>query len=141
MTRIYTGGFLHASKSGMRKPFGAIVPPRVARLVTQQHDLDYLTLDYLAEVSLSIMAAQREKDPEMGYARDFVDCVRSLIPLWKKGGKFKVVTNAGGLNPKGCAAACEKVLQEAGCSIKIGIVSGDDVLDQFKNSQTLSLLI
>jgi hypothetical protein len=50
------------------------------RLVRQQPDLDFLTLDYLTEVSMSIMAIQREKDPRFGYARDFVDVVKSLVP-------------------------------------------------------------
>src|SRR3984957_20954312 len=86
-------------------------PSAPARLVQQQPDLDYLTLDYLAEVSMSIMAIQREKDPSAGYARDFLDVVRSLIPFWKNGSKTKIVTNAGGLNPHGCAQACLKVLE------------------------------
>ncbi|MDZ4860585.1 MAG: acyclic terpene utilization AtuA family protein, partial [Candidatus Hydrogenedentes bacterium] len=98
-------------------------------LLEQQPDLDYLTLDYLAEVSLSIMAGQRAKDPSAGYARDFVEVVRSLAPLLKAGSKCKLVANAGGLNPQGCAAACSEVLREAGCTgMRIGIVYGDDVL-------------
>ncbi len=104
-------------------------------LARQVPTLDYLTLDYLAEVSLSIMAIQREKDPTLGYARDFVDVVKSLIPLWQNGSKLKVVCNAGGLNPKGCAEACARALKEAGLAgIKIGVVFGDDVLPQIKSS-------
>ena len=100
-----------------------------ARLVSQQPDLDYLTLDYLAEVSMSILASQRERDPTAGYARDFVDVVRSLIPFWQKGSKVRVISNAGGLNPHGCAKACAEVLRQAGIhSMKIGVVTGDDVL-------------
>ena len=100
-----------------------------ARLVSQQPDLDYLTLDYLAEVSLSILAIQREKDPSLGYARDFVEVVKSLVPHWKKGVKMRIVTNAGGLNPEGCARACRDALQKAGCGhLKIWVVDGDDVL-------------
>jgi hypothetical protein len=98
-----------------------------ARLVSQQPDLDYLTLDYLAEVSMSIMAIQREKNPELGYASDFIDVVRSLIPLWKQGAKVKIVTNAGGLNPLGCAKACAEILRDR-LPMKIGVVSGDDIL-------------
>ena len=104
-----------------------------ATLLAQQPDLDYLTLDYLAEVSLSIMAVQQQKDPAAGYARDFVEVVKSLAPFWRAGSKCKVVTNAGGLNPEGCAKACAAVLREAGCShLKIGVVSGDDVLALLK---------
>ncbi len=100
-----------------------------ARLVSQQPDLDYLTLDYLAEVSMSILASQRERDPAAGYARDFVEVVRSLIPFWQKGSKVRVISNAGGLNPHGCGKACAEVLRQAGInSMKIGVVTGDDVL-------------
>jgi hypothetical protein len=98
------------------------------RLLEQAPDLDYLTLDYLAEVSMSIMAVQRQKDQALGYARDFVEVVRDLVPHWKAGSRVKVVTNAGGLNPAGCAQACAKVLADAGLSLRIGVVSGDDVL-------------
>jgi len=108
-----------------------------ARLVSQQPDLDYLTLDYLAEVSMSILASQRERDPTAGYARDFVEVVRSLIPLWQKGSKVRVISNAGGLNPHGCAKACAEVLHEAGIrSMKIGVVTGDDVLPLLKAAGT-----
>lgn len=100
-----------------------------ARLVSQQPDLDYLTLDYLAEVSMSILALQKERDPTAGYARDFVDVIRSLTPFWRKGAKVRVITNAGGLNPQGCAQACSEVLRQAGVRpMKIGVVTGDDVL-------------
>ncbi len=98
-------------------------------LCDQQPDLDYLTLDYLAEVSLSIMAIQRKEDPTLGYARDFLKVVQSLAPLWKAGRGPKLITNAGGLNPEGCARACATALRAAGCTgIKIGVVAGDNVL-------------
>lgn len=103
-----------------------------ADLLEQEPGLDYLTLDYLAEVSLSIMAAQRDKDPSAGYARDFVDVIKSLIPHWKKGAKVKVITNAGGLDPRGCALACAEVLSRASCQLKIAVVAGDDVLQVIK---------
>lgn len=106
-----------------------------ARLIQQQPDLDYLTLDYLAEVSLSIMAIQREKNPNAGYALDFLDVVRSLIPSWQQGSTLKIVTNAGGLNPLGCAQASLELLQK-NCSrpMRIAVVSGDDVYSIFKFS-------
>ena len=99
-----------------------------ARLLRQQPDLDYLTLDYLAEVSLSILALQRSRDAEAGYARDFLEVLTQLIPLWRAGHPARVVCNAGGLNPSGCAAACAALLSEAGIHKRIGVVSGDDVL-------------
>lgn len=104
-----------------------------ARLVGQCPELDYLTLDYLAEVSLSIMALQRDRDPLAGYARDFVQVIRTLAPHWKQGRRTKVVCNAGGLNPRGCAQACVAALREAGLShMKVGMVSGDDVLTRLR---------
>lgn len=115
------------------------------RLVQQCPTLDYLTLDYLAELSLSIMAIQREHDPTAGYARDFVGVVQSLAPLWRQGRTFKLVANAGGLNPLGCAQACLEVLQAAGChGLRIGVITGDDILplmqddsaSQYENLET-----
>jgi hypothetical protein len=98
--------------------------------LAQQPNLDYLTLDYLAEVSLSIMAAQQQRDPSLGYAKEFVDVVRSLVPAWREGSRCRVVTNAGGLNPMGCAEACAAALRELDCTgKKIGIVYGDNVLE------------
>lgn len=105
-----------------------------AALVAQQPDLDYLTLDYLSEVSMSIMAAQRAKDPQTGYAHDFIDTIKSLIPYWKQGSKVKVIANAGGLNPRGCALACAEALRHAGCQRSVAVVSGDDILDKLKAS-------
>ncbi|GMU94012.1 MAG: hypothetical protein AMXMBFR4_30700 [Candidatus Hydrogenedentota bacterium] len=105
-----------------------------ATLLAQQPDLDYLTLDYLAEVSMSIMAAQRAKDPNLGYARDFVDVVKSLAPAWQAGSKCKLISNAGGLNPRGCAEACASALRAARCTgLRIGVVTGDDVLSILKS--------
>jgi len=102
-----------------------------ANLIDQAPDIDYLTLDYLSEVSMSIMAIQQEKDPKAGYARDFVDVIRSLVPYWKKGLPFKVITNAGGLNPEGCAEACLEAL--GNLEKKIGVVTGDNILEQMKS--------
>jgi len=127
-------------KIGNAQGFWGDSPGAPAKLAAQQPDLDYLTLDYLSEVSLSIMAIQQEKDPELGYARDFLDVISSLIPLWKKGSKVKVVSNAGGLNPLGCAKACEKILRKSECSLfKIGVVTGDNVLDLLKADADNSL--
>ena len=83
--------------------------PSAARdLLEQEPGLDFLTMDYLAEVSMSILAAQREKDPRLGYARDFVEVVVSLADYWASGGRCRLIVNAGGLNPAGCAAACRR---------------------------------
>ncbi len=99
-------------------------------MLSQALDLDYLTMDYLAEVSMSILAMQRQRDAKLGYPQDFVDVVRSLAPYWANAGKCRLIANAGGLNPLACARACATALEETGCrSMKIGVVSGDDVLE------------
>jgi hypothetical protein len=113
--------------------FWGDAPDAPLRLATQAPDLDVLTLDYLAEVSMSILARQRARHPELGYPRDFLDVIRSLAPLWSGGRRLKLVTNAGGLNPRGCASAVAAILREAGCKLRIAIVSGDDVLAQLCN--------
>ncbi len=107
-----------------------------ASLLQQQPDLDYLTLDYLAEVSLSIMAIQKEMNPNEGYAKDFIETLRSLIPFWLEGYRFKIITNAGGLNPLACANECRKLLNAKGCNhLKIGVVDGDDVFHHLQKDE------
>jgi hypothetical protein len=113
--------------------FWGDAPDAPLRLATQAPDLDVLTLDYLAEVSMSILARQRERHSELGYPRDFLDVIRSLAPLWATGRRLKLVTNAGGLNPRGCASAAAAILREAGCKLRIAIVSGDNVLAHLRN--------
>jgi len=117
---------------GNASAFWGDSPDAPARLLQQRADLDFLTLDYLAEVSLSIMAIQKEKNAQAGFAADFVQVIESLVPLWLAGCKTKVVTNAGGLNPLGCATACREVIRAAGLRVRIGVLTGDDVLDQVK---------
>ena len=110
-------------------------PDAPARLATQSSNLDYLTLDYLAEVSMSILAKQRQRNPNLGYARDFLDVVRSLIPIWQSGRKLKLIANAGGLNPRACAQAAAAILKDAGLTgMKLGIVTGDDVLQLLQST-------
>lgn len=100
-----------------------------AELLTQVPELDYLTMDYLAEVSMSILAQQRSKHPQLGYPLDFIQVVGSLANYWASGGQCRLIANAGGLNPLGCANACKQMLESRGCrALKIGVVSGDDVL-------------
>lgn len=91
--------------------------------------LDYLTLDYLAEITMSILQKLRARDPRAGYAHDFVGLVkRGARDLVER--RVKVVTNAGGINPQACAQAVAAVLQAAGYGghVKIGMVTGDDIL-------------
>ena len=91
--------------------------------------LDYLTLEYLAELTMSILAVQKAKDPTAGYASDFLDVLGRLVPILKQQPGLKIVTNAGGMNPHGCAAKAREILSKAGLADrKIGIVSGDDLM-------------
>ncbi len=121
---------MKAVRVGNAQAFWGDRSDAATEMLSRDPDLDYLTLDYLAEVSMSILAMQRESDPEAGFARDFVDVVRSLVPYWSSGGRCRLIANAGGLNPRGCAEACRAVLTEAGCrSLRIGVVTGDDVLE------------
>ncbi|PJD96702.1 MAG: hypothetical protein CK425_05000 [Parachlamydia sp.] len=111
-----------------------------ATLLKQMPEIDYLTFDYLAEVSLSIMAIQRAQDPSLGYARDFLEVITSLIPFWKSGSRAKVIANAGGLNPQGCAQECKKILNKMGCGdLKVYTVTGDDVLPHLLSNPSLKL--
>jgi hypothetical protein len=112
-----------------------------ARLLNACPDLDYINFDYLAEVSMSIMAFQKQRDPNLGYAGDFAAVVASLIPYWKKGGKCKLVTNGGGLNPKGLGRLCKKILAHEKIPLKIAVIEGDDVIQHLlKNPSAYSNL-
>jgi len=99
--------------------------------LAERGQLDYLTLEYLAELTLSIMAHQRQRNPAAGYATDFIDTLRRIAPLMREQPKLKIVTNAGGMNPGSCAAAARKVLDDAGLTdAQIAVVSGDDLLER-----------
>ena len=91
--------------------------------------IDYLMLDYLAEVTMSIMQKQRARDPRAGYARDFVPLMRQILPACVER-NIRVTANAGGVNVEGCAEAVREVARELGLSGKfsIGIVTGDDIM-------------
>ena len=93
--------------------------------------IDYLTLDYLAEVTMSIMQKQRARDPRLGYARDFVSLIEEILPdLLER--KIKVVANAGGVNPNACRDAVIEVARERGFGGKtrIAVVAGDDIMSR-----------
>jgi hypothetical protein len=97
--------------------------------------IDYLMLDYLAEVTMSIMQKQRARDPSMGYARDFIPLMKQILPACVER-NIRVTANAGGVNVEGCAEAVRGVARELGLSgkFRIGLVTGDDImsrLDEF----------
>ena len=93
-------------------------------LLARDGKIDYLTLEYLAELTLAILSHIRVKDPNAGYINDFPDLLERLHPILDDQPHLKIVTNAGGLNPVACAKRCATLL---GNKI-IGVVSGDDVL-------------
>src|SRR6185437_15942917 len=89
--------------------------------------LDYLTLDYLSEVTMSILQKQRARDPKAGYARDFVDMIARVLPDLKDR-RIRVIANAGGINPKGCCDAVLEVAKRQNLPLRVAMVAGDDIL-------------
>jgi hypothetical protein len=91
--------------------------------------VDYVMLDYLAEVTMSIMQKQRARDPSAGYARDFVPLMKEILPACVQR-DIRVMANAGGVNVQGCAEAVRAVVHEVGLRgrVRIGSVTGDDIL-------------
>ena len=81
--------------------------------------IDYLMLDYLAEVTMSILQKQKERDPSLGYARDFVGAVESVLPAVVDRG-VKVIANAGGVNPPSCAAAVKAAAEKGALAASCG---------------------
>jgi len=98
-------------------------------------NVDYLVSDYLAEVTMSIMAAQKLRNPQAGYAVDFVSVVMAPLAREIAEKRIKVVTNAGGVNPLACRDAVLKACEAAGVTLKVAVVLGDDILprvDEFR---------
>lgn len=94
--------------------------------------LDYIVYDYLAEITMSIMARARAADPDKGYALDFVSNVlkTNLSEIAKQG--VKILSNAGGVNPVACGQAIEKLVAELGLDLKVAVITGDDVVEDLK---------
>jgi hypothetical protein len=98
-------------------------------LLAEHGKLDYLTLEYLAELTMSILAVQKQKNPEAGWATDFIDALERLGPVLRAQPALKIVTNAGGMNPAACARRARAVLQQAGLANRIvATVEGDDLM-------------
>jgi hypothetical protein len=103
-----------------------------AAQLVHKGNIDYLVFDYLAEITMSILAAKRMKDPNDGYATDFVEHVMAplLGEIQRRG--IKVVANAGGVNPLACKKALEEAAAKAGVAVTVGVVLGDDLLPRKK---------
>jgi acyclic terpene utilization AtuA family protein len=93
--------------------------------------IDYLMMDYLAEVTMSILQKQKARDPMLGYATDFVPTMERIFPVLAER-RIKVTANAGGVNPRACAQAVAEVARKLGLTkkLRIGVVTGDDLLDR-----------
>src|SRR4026209_502581 len=100
-------------------------PIRLAR----DGKLDYLTLEYLAELIMSILPLLKQRDPTAGYAHDFLDVLSRLTPILSNQPTLRIVHNAGGMNPSTCAAKAKAILDGAGLgAIRVAVVEGDDML-------------
>lgn len=93
-------------------------------------EIDYLVMDYLAEVTMSILQKQKNKNPQFGYARDIPDLMERILPVCKEK-NIKVITNGGGVNPEGCANAIIEVANKLGIkNLKVAVVLGDNIKDR-----------
>lgn len=108
-------------------------PTALARQVRGGH-LDYISMDFLAEITMSIMQKQRGLDQKLGYARDFIGMLEEVLPDLLKN-KTKIITNAGGVNPVACAEAIAALAQKLNLKPKIAIVYGDDILKSLDDLQ------
>src|SRR5215831_19163999 len=99
--------------------------PDAPVLLARDGRLDYLTLEYLAELTMSILALQKQKNPDAGFAGDFLDVLERLTPILKAQSGLKIITNAGGMNPLACASRAREILHKAGLNHKVTAVQGD----------------
>lgn len=97
--------------------------------------IDYLVMDYLAEVTMSILQKQKRKDPRLGYARDLIPLLEEILPDCIRR-NIKVITNGGGVNPEGCSEAILALARKLDIKhLRVGVVSGDDILDRVDEFQ------
>ena len=105
--------------------------PEALKRQVEGGSLDYITIDFLAEITMSIMQKQRATDPNAGYARDFINILEGVLPKLVAN-KTKLITNAGGVNPLECARAIYALGVKLGLNLKIAVVHGDDILEQLR---------
>lgn len=118
-------------KVGGASGFWGEAPNATAQLL--QCDIDVIVYDYLAEITMSILARAKARNPEMGYAPDFLDSSigPNLGTIAAKG--VKIISNAGGLNPQACGIKLRAMIADAGLSLKVAIVTGDDLTDRLQD--------
>jgi hypothetical protein len=113
-----------------------------AAQLVERGEIDVLVLDYLAEITMSILARMRARRPDAGYATDFVDAVIAPLAPELAARRIKVVANAGGVNPAACKARVAQVLAERGVALEVATVTGDDILgrlDELRAAGALDL--
>lgn len=118
---------------GCGSGFWGDTPTAVPQLVRRGH-LDFLVLDYLSEVTMSLLVATKKKLPDLGWCPDFAQDVGPHLADIKKNG-MRVVTNAGGVNPAACMKTMISLADKVGADLKIAVVTGDDVIS---NQQTIT---
>ena len=105
-----------------------IAPIEQIKLASASSPIDYMMMDYLAEVTMSIMQKQKLRDPKTGYAGDLVEVIDTVLPdIVDK--NIKIITNGGGVNPEACRDAIFAAARKRGIKIKVGVVLGDNILD------------
>jgi hypothetical protein len=114
--------------------------PEALRRQVRSGRLDYITTDFLAEVTMSVLQKQRSGNPELGYATDFLHQMREVLPDLAAAGT-RIISNAGGINPPGCAQALARLCREKKVNIRIAVVEGDNLADRLDEliSQGVSL--
>ena len=91
-------------------------------------NLDFIVFDYLAEITMSIMARAKAADPEKGYATDFVTAIVATHLQGIAESGVKLISNAGGINPEACGRAIRQLIEDAGLSLKVAVITGDDLM-------------
>jgi hypothetical protein len=104
---------------------------RAARQILRVEDLDYLVSDYLAEITMALLARARAKDPTVGYVQEAIDVLTPIMPELHER-RIKVVTNAGALNAGACAAALQQAAAAAGTPLRVAAVEGDDLMGRLE---------
>ena len=103
--------------------------------------VDYIMMDFLAEVTMSIMQKQKKRNPELGYARDLVPIIDRILPTCIDK-KITIITNGGGVNPSGCRDAIFARARERGIrNLRIGVVLGDDILGRLDDLKSMGILL
>jgi hypothetical protein len=100
-----------------------------AEQLVRHGDIDFLVFDYLAEITMSLLARARARKPELGYVPDFVDAIAPLLREIKEK-RIRLVSNAGGINPHAAAAALRRKAEDVGVTLEIAVVTGDDLSDR-----------